>query len=250
MPDSNSETNPVSATPERSRVAEIVTGFALFGITMLSSVVLFKNWGDKEGEMVRYVFASIIPLLGSWMGTILAFYFSRDSLAAATQSVKDLTQAMTTQDKLKTTLVKDKMRRLSQIKFVEADDDTKTLNNLSALGVERIPVLSTKSVIRYLIYKALIDKYLATFAGGKLPAGKASISDLTLSDLIGSSQASKELFEGSFAFVPLDATLADAKREMEKIDKCADVFVTKNGKKDEPILGWITDNAIIENSKV
>ncbi len=69
------------ATTERSYVAEIVTAFSLLGITVLSTVVLVKNSGDKD--MVRYVFASVIPLLGSWMGTILAFYFSRDNLAAA-----------------------------------------------------------------------------------------------------------------------------------------------------------------------
>jgi|GEM_PF-4378388 len=37
---------------------------------------------------------------------------------------------------------------------------------------------------------------------------------------------------------------------MERIDKCGDVFITKNGRKDEAILSWITDNAILENSKV
>src|SRR6266568_4345610 len=49
------------ATTERSYVAEIVTAFSLLGITVLSTVVLVKNSGDKD--MVRYVFASVIPLL-------------------------------------------------------------------------------------------------------------------------------------------------------------------------------------------
>ena len=60
----------------------------------------------------------------------------------------------------------------------------------------------------------------------------------------------RDRFESSFGFVPSTATLADAKREMERIEKCADVFVTQSGKKDEPVLGWITDNTIIENSRV
>src|SRR2546423_754811 len=90
---------------ERGHIAEWVTGFTLAGIFLISAFVLYVCRGNPE--MIRYVFASIIPLLGSWMGTILAFYFSRDSLAAATQSVRDLTQAVTG-DRLKTVPVKEK----------------------------------------------------------------------------------------------------------------------------------------------
>ena len=241
------------ATTERSYVAEIVAAFSLLGITVLSTVVLVKNSGDKD--MVRYVFASVIPLLGSWMGTILAFYFSRDNLAAATQSVKDLTQAVTGADKLKTIQVKDKMRPLKDITYEQVtpgDEDKKKLSDLvqKFKHVERIPILNSQLGIRFLIYKGMIDKYLAQFSQGKnLPEGK-QVADLTLKDLLDSDPATKKLFESSFAFVAQTATLADAKHEMEKIDKCGDVFVTSTGKKDEPILGWITDNTIIENSRV
>ncbi len=74
---SNNQSTP---PPERSRVAEIVTAFALAGIFLLSAMVLIRSWKSNDDEMVRYVFASIIPLLGSWMGTILAFYFSKTTL--------------------------------------------------------------------------------------------------------------------------------------------------------------------------
>ncbi|MFZ0770039.1 MAG: hypothetical protein WCA49_09015 [Candidatus Sulfotelmatobacter sp.] len=247
---SNNQSTP---PPERSRVAEIVTAFALAGIFLLSAMVLIRSWKSNDDEMVRYVFASIIPLLGSWMGTILAFYFSKDNLAAATQSVKDLSQAMTSQDKLKAIPVKDKMRPLDQIKHVKVDptdDANKKLSDLSQMSAERIPILSSQSVIRFLIYKAMIDKYLAQLAGKSLPAGKTTVADLTLKDLVDSNPEMRKLFENSFAFVPLTATLADAKREMEKIDNCGDVLVTNTGKKEEPILGWVTDNTIIENSKI
>jgi len=239
--------NQSAPPPERGWVAENVVQYVMLTMTVLSTVVLATNW--KNAEIVRYVFASIIPLLASWMGTILAFYFSRDSLAAATQSVRDLTQAVTGMDKLKTIPVKDKMRPLKDIKCEKidpADDKNKKLSDL-VQGVERIPILNSQSVLRYLIYKAMIDKYLAqldrqTFTPDKVAA-------LTLADLL-ADVTMKKLFESTFAFVSLTATLADAKREMEAIDKCGDVFVTSTGKKDEPILGLITDNTIIENLRV
>jgi hypothetical protein len=43
---------------------------------------------------------------------------------------------------------------------------------------------------------------------------------------------------------------ADAKEVMERIEKCGDVFVTTTGKPSEPIVGWITDNVVIENAAV
>jgi hypothetical protein len=60
----------------------------------------------------------------------------------------------------------------------------------------------------------------------------------------------QQLFKSSFGFASADATLADAKQIMDKIPKCGDVFVTQTGKPTEPIVGWVTDNLIIENATV
>ena len=49
------------------------------------------------------------------------------------------------------------------------------------------------------------------------------------------------MFKTSFAVVSEDATLADAKAAMESVRDCLDVFVTKSGTKDEPVLGWVTN---------
>lgn len=259
MPDpSGNNQDPCLQAKEAARLAKLVVGFTLGGITILCGIVLWKNWGDKEGEMTRYVFASIIPLLGSWMGTVLAYYFSRENLAAATQSVRDLTQAVTGQDKLKAVLVKDKMIPFAQIESRTSDKDDLKLSDLMTIQRERIPIFGTNKFVRYLIYKAKINEYLATFAQGptpgKLPDGR-STADATVNDLItGASPGDKKLFTGGFGFVRLDGTLADAKAAMDSVQldqiKCADVFVTTSGTKGEAVVGWITDDTIVQNSKV
>jgi hypothetical protein len=53
-----------------------------------------------------------------------------------------------------------------------------------------------------------------------------------------------------FNFVKKDGTLLDAKKAMDAIDECLDIFVTENGKKEEPVLGLITNNKILENAVV
>src|SRR6266849_4165538 len=109
MPEATGQNQASSASPrERVYLTEIVAGVSLFGITLLAAIVLYKDWNDKD--MVRYVFASIIPLLASWMGTILAFYFSKENFMAATQSVTDLTRTVTGIERLKNISATDKMR--------------------------------------------------------------------------------------------------------------------------------------------
>jgi hypothetical protein len=230
-----------------------VTGVVALGITTL----VVKSPGTNDPfEKVKYVSATILPLLASWVGTILAFYFSKENLMAATQSVTDLSKAITGIDKLKSIPVREKMRPLSEIKFEQVLNGGEAKVKLSDLlkkytNVERIIILDDKNVVRFLIYKSMVERYLSRIATDPalLPAGVA-IADLTLKHLFDSDSQMRVLFETSFGFVRVDATLADAKQVMDKIPKCQDVFVTQTGDPKEPIIGWVTDNAILENAKL
>ena len=71
----------------------------------------------------------------------------------------------------------------------------------------------------------------------------------TLQNLFDEEPALKKVFEGTFAIVKEDATLSDAKAAMEKVDNCLDVFVTKNGTKNEPVTGYLTNLMISEAAK-
>jgi hypothetical protein len=232
--DSSASGSQGAGNQERETLAKWVSIFVVFAILALSSIVLLTNRGDDE--TARYVFGAIVPLAASWMGTILAFYFSRENFVAATQSVRDLTQAVTGVDKLKTIPVTSKMRLLKDITFeqvVPGDEDKKKLSDLvqKFKDLERVLILDRSQAVRFLIYKSMIDKYLAGFSAGTAPAGGRSVADLTLKDLLDSDAAAKKMFETSFAFVGASATLADAKRELERIAKCGDVFVTRTAGK-------------------
>jgi hypothetical protein len=207
-------------------------------------------------ERVKYVFATILPLFASWVGTILAFYFSKENFAAATQSVSDLSKTIAGMDKLKAIPARDKMMPLSAITFEQVLTGDESKRKLADLlkkysTTERIIILDDKNVVRFLIYKGMVERYLSRIATGAAtaPAG-INVPDLTLKDLLDSDAQMKHMFENSFGFVAASATLADAKLVMDNIDKCGDVFVTQAGKSSEPIIGWITDDTIMENAKV
>lgn len=220
-----------------------VTGVLALGI---AGIVVKSPTANDPFERIKYVSATILPLLASWVGTILAFYFSKENLIAATQSVTDLSKALTAADKLKTISAREKMRPVGAITFeqVASGDEGKT--KLSELlkkyaTVERIIILDEKNIIRFLIYKSMVERYLARLAmsGMQLPQGLA-ITDLTLKNLLESDAQMRAVFETSFGFVRVGATLADAKQVMDKIPGCQDVFVTDTGNPKEGIVGWIS----------
>jgi hypothetical protein len=97
------------------------------------------------------------------------------------------------------------------------------------------------------VHRSTIDRFIAKAAA----AGKvaAELQALTLNDLMTDPEFNAKL-ETSFAVVPQTATLADAKRAMESTPWCQDTFVTRDGARTEPIIGWITNVIIEANSQV
>jgi hypothetical protein len=230
-----------------------VTGVVALGVTTL----VVKSPGTNDPfEKVKYVSATILPLLASWVGTILAFYFSKENLMAATQSVTDLSKAITGIEKLKSIPVREKMRPLGAITFEQIPGGDESKVKLSDLlkkyaNTERIIILDEKKAVRFLIYKSMVERYLSRIATAAVASPQGvGIGDLALKHLLDSDAQMRGMFETSFGFVGATATLADAKQVMDKIAKCQDVFVTETGDSKEPIIGWVTDNTILENAKL
>ena len=58
-----------------------VVGVVLLGITAIALP------GNDRFERLKFVTATVLPVIASWVGTIMAFYFSKENFMAATQSV-------------------------------------------------------------------------------------------------------------------------------------------------------------------
>src|SRR5690348_14978704 len=69
----------------RKWLAVGIVGASIFGIVVTSIVAIIAA-GAERAETSRLVFSSVLPLLGTWVGTVLAFYFARENLQAATES--------------------------------------------------------------------------------------------------------------------------------------------------------------------
>lgn len=99
----------------------------------------------------------------------------------------------------------------------------------------RIPILNSDDHVLYAVHDSTIDK----FAGSLQPPQDPKTFDRTMEHLLEVPEF-KALVE-AIGFVPSDATVAEARAEMGRIPNCNDVFVTRAGKREEPILGWLTN---------
>lgn len=228
----------------RTWIAIIVLGFSIAGVVYLG-LTMINAATDKE-DAARYVLASILPLLGTWVGTVLAFYFSKDNFESATRSTKEL---LGIDQKLAAIAVTDVMLSIANILKVTEDDDTKIVLNkwLETMDKEkkgqRLPVLDSKNKAKYVIHRSIITDYLASEAiGGTL---KTDLEKKTLKDLIDAKPELKSIIV-SFGAVKKDATLDKVKAIMEQSNDTQDVFITENGKTDGVVLGWIT-NVIVDS---
>jgi hypothetical protein len=232
----------------REKLSLLVILFSVVGVFLLAFLVIFVSWNKTwSKDTTQMVFTAILPLFGAWVGTILAFYFGKENFEAATRSVTDIARSVGFMEKLKAIPAKDKMIPKAQMLCGTLPaDQIKLLGIVDTLIKEkkgdRYPILNDTGHPVYMVHRSAIDGYLVNKARQDSPP---KLATLTLQHLLDDDADLKKLFETSFATVKENATLAEAKSAMDRAAKCQDVFVTKGGTKQEPVLGWIT-NAIIQ----
>lgn len=179
------------------------------------------------------------------MSTVLAYYYSSESVEAAAKSVKQL---MSSEEKLNSTLVADKMIKFEDMTVFTYDDKIKIQDLLDQLKQSgkgsRLPFIGKNKQPEYMLHKSIIDEGLL-----ELTRQQVDITKVTLKELFEKVPNVKITAQNSFIAVSKNATLSEAKNEMQKNKNAQDVFVTDNGKKSGTLVGWIT-NQIIEQTSI
>jgi hypothetical protein len=229
---------------ERQKLASWMAGLGVAGITAISITVIVSSSANS-----LQVMTAVLPLFASWIATVLAYYFARENLRSATNSVSALLASNST-TQLSAVSVKSKMIERTRIIAISdrfTDLPKTSLKEIVAYldhrGVSRSPVFDSTGVAVQMIHVSEINEFILQQAAVAMP-----INQLTYGDLIGVADL-KRMFETSFGLVAESATLTEAAAKMNATPGCEDVFVTKSGGRGEPVLGWITDNVILEASK-
>ncbi|MBV8550720.1 MAG: hypothetical protein JOY54_05420 [Acidobacteriaceae bacterium] len=244
MPDMNQD--PLRENSFRHWLAGGITAVAIVGAVVLGAVAILR-----PNTAAQTILGTVLPVIGTWVGTVLAYYFSKESLEAATRSVSAIAREVTPEEKLRSKPAQSVMIPRDQMFIVRGP--APQVNLLGALKAledskkgDRLPVLDASDHPLYVAHRSTVDAFLVAKVRG---AAAADLSGLTLADML-SDPDRKSMLENSFATIRQDATLADAKIAMDAVKYAQDVFVTKTGNQNEPVLGWITNNIIEDNARV
>jgi hypothetical protein len=246
---SNGSEEPITSAADqntRNRIAFWITFGGLIAVIVLGIFVICLATAEDRSDAARLVFGSLLPLLGTWVGTVLAFYFAKANFEAAARNTKDL---LGITERLRSISVESVMLKMTDPnvakRILVSSEKPESLKIAELVKIMRdnrryrLPVLNSDSSPLFVIHLGTLTDYISAKALSAIAGSKAA-SDLIISDL---QTDDPQLYEKilAWACVKLGSSLAEAKRSMEDIPNCSDVFVTTTGRKSDPVVGWLTN---------
>jgi len=239
----------------RNEIARILLYASIGGLVILGGLIILLSLVAASAAMdkAKTVFDSLLPVFGTWVGTLLAFYFGKANFESGAR----IAQGGTGADRLRSVAVKDKMIGPSKITTLPPDLQgkqnseiplKKVSDHLKSVNLDRLPLFAgnkDSGVAEKVVHLSKIEKYLAdkvlnvpikpgapaapagvpatpaapaaaaaTPADPSAPAAEPPIVDLTLANLF---KDQPESTFKNFTFVKESATLADAKLAMDSM---------------------------------
>jgi hypothetical protein len=230
----------------RRRLALAIVGASILAIVAISAVAIALA-GSSRAETSRLVFSSVLPLLGTWVGTVLAFYFARENLQAAAENTLRTTESTLRLAGIEPgTPVTTVMIREAGITAYDlgSNDRAQDVPLQTVLGrmqgmdppARRLPIRNASGAVLYVIHDSTLTAY----------AESVHQTSATLNGTIGD-LLNVPYFKGlveAIGFVAEKATVTDARARLASIKNCNDVFVTTTGKQDERAIGWLTNTLL------
>ncbi|HEY9113817.1 MAG TPA: hypothetical protein VIN10_03910 [Bacteroidales bacterium] len=234
---------PKEKKDQRETLSRIILIGSLIVIVAVGAIAIYSD-PDKNSLTI---FNMILPMVATWVGTILAFYFGRENFESASKQVQNMANKMSKEPSggmLVTAVMKpfdDMIYYQLEVGKSEADITIEALQKKLALKekASRIPIVDENKVLKYMIHESSLDKYLAS--------GKAKTDSLKQFFEWWKKEFSVEfIFNKAFIIVPEKTSLNDANEKMEQLPYCRDVFVTRGGTPQEPVTGWISNITLLK----
>ncbi|MEB3335091.1 MAG: hypothetical protein VKP70_08915 [Cyanobacteriota bacterium] len=228
------EPAPRNPFPERNGIAIGILVVSALVIAVLAGVAIRA---DTTNALT--IFNITLPVIASWVGTVLAFYFGRENFEAANSQMRQLINKLTPEERALAP-ISEIMRAISdttRYQLESADQATrlelKILREKFSDSTTRLPVIGPDFTPRFLIHASKIDKYLAE-------GGKETDTLQAFIDQMSNDNLAFDAGRG-FVLVATTDTIATAKARLEASPSCQDIFITKDGKSDQPLLGWVSN---------
>lgn len=227
------DTRPTDQDGVRNRIAPLVIGIGAAGILALSIVVMllvYNNADDNNRTVVMSVFTAVLPVFATWVGTVLAFYFSSESYRQAAQVARQQIGDLSDEEAITSRMFPyDKVTKL-----VLGKDNTPA-------DPKGIPMASVRKLFGDTITRVII------FDGEGRPVyivrRSLDVPDdaVTVADYLGKDERLADAT--NFRFLPGNANVGDGRRAL-KLHGTKDLFVTDRGGPNESVRGWVPDDRL------
>lgn len=239
----------------RQFIAQWVLGISIGAVAVVSIVTI--NSAENKEQASKDVMISTLPLYGTWVGTILAFYFSSTAFQAAAAAsdrnaerniavFREANAAATGTQLLGEQRLKQKsVKELANNLILSRKyDDSETLDtvvkDLKEKGRWRLLIVNDDKSFFNILYRRAAQDFLSDPGKRKGADG----NDISLREYLEKTSENKAIV----AFVSEESSLYDAKQAMDAVPGCTDVIVTTNGESNAPVVVYITDNDIRNNA--
>jgi predicted transcriptional regulator len=213
----------------RNKVAYYTLIISSSAIIVLAIITMVQS----NGENAMTIFNTTLPVFASWIGTVLAFYFGRENFESANKQVQEIVTTFK-DEKSSTYYSRDIMiTPYAMTTFMMKTEENNIMldeffQRFKTHHVSRLPIIDSNKRIKYIVHESKLHQYLSN---QELDIRETSFDDFLLN---------KNYTKG-YLLVSENTSVEDIKKILQESKNCKDIFVTKEGKEDEELLGWIPD---------
>ncbi|MEM6397446.1 MAG: hypothetical protein AAF741_13945 [Bacteroidota bacterium] len=237
----------------RNFLAQILVGASLVGIAFVAFLLYSSSSvrSEKVANTVK-IFDTIIPLLATWIGTILAFYFGSKNFEAAAnkyaQIINNISPDVLDDVQVGQIMINRKTMVSKSYEEIKNSLLSEIKKFLESVNKSRLPIFDGDK-IKYILHASTIDQMLnEAVAESETPkSDKIKTRSLSITDrqFVSFEEKYKNKLT-SFLMVKESDILEKVILKIKTQPSVNDVFVQGE---DDKTVGWLTDSLIIRYIK-
>jgi hypothetical protein len=250
-------------TAVRSRIGPLVlligtTAVAVLAMALIIAFALLAKSNQaietKADVLLSGVFNTVLPVVATWVGTVLAFYFGSENFRQAREAFGD---QPTAKKKVTDVMIPyDRIARMdwdvTKVADVEKLSMIDVINSMSA-AAPRIIVFDKNSQTPIYVIRSktppMPDKWITPNyeKGSSLPDDptKTPPTITLLKDYLDANGGQNRKDATNFDFMDENATI-DAALQLMDQKQIDDLFITRDGQKTSKVVGWVAKQDLLK----
>lgn len=245
----------------RGRIAPIVLTIGIVAIVVLAVALIIafvmlaqrpefeQSLRPKIDTLLTGVFSTVLPVVATWVGTVLAFYFGSENFRQATQSTRDvLGDRLAPKKKISDVMIPyERIARLA----AETEEDASKLPMLDVIhtmseAATRVIVFNTRTQTPIYIIRSSSPPMPENWITADYRVGPGVPDEkITIKNYLDANNAQNKTDATKFRFIDSNAT-PEAALEVMRREGVDDLFITSDGLKTSRVLGWVAAHDLLK----